>query len=104
VKPGSGPRAGPTRRASRGEIADTNVAFRREQEQVAAEAALDGIYVLRSSVPANERDTPEVVGAYKYAMTGLAPATFAGGVPPSEPAELRVNRYRPMPARRAPAA
>src|SRR5436190_7271037 len=33
------------------EITDTSFAFARKQEQIAAEAALDGIYVLRTSVP-----------------------------------------------------
>lgn len=47
------------------EIADTSFAFDRKQEQIAAEAALDGIYVLRTSVPEEELDAPEVVRAYK---------------------------------------
>jgi transposase len=47
------------------EITDTTFRFRREQEQIAAEAALDGIYVLRTSVPDTELEAPEVVRAYK---------------------------------------
>ncbi len=47
------------------EIADTTFAFQRKQEQIAAEAALDGIYVLRTSVPESELEAPEVVRAYK---------------------------------------
>jgi hypothetical protein len=47
------------------EISDTAFSFARKQEQIAAEAALDGIYVLRTSVPDSELDTPEVVRAYK---------------------------------------
>jgi transposase len=47
------------------EITDTSFAFEPRQEQIAAEAALDGIYVLRTSVAADELPTPEVVRAYK---------------------------------------
>jgi hypothetical protein len=46
-------------------ITDTDLAFARKKEQIAAEAALDGIYVLRTSVPENELDTADVVRAYK---------------------------------------
>jgi Transposase DDE domain len=37
----------------------------RKQEQIAAEAALDGIYVLCTSVPGAELEAPDVVRAYK---------------------------------------
>jgi hypothetical protein len=47
------------------EITDTSFAFARKQEQIAAEAALDGIYVLRTSVAESELDTADVVRAYK---------------------------------------
>jgi hypothetical protein len=47
------------------DIADKSFAFERQREQIAAEAALDGIYVLRTSVPENELDAPDVVRAYK---------------------------------------
>jgi hypothetical protein len=47
------------------EITDTGFAFRRKGEQIAAEAALDGIYVLRTSVAESELEAPEVVRAYK---------------------------------------
>src|SRR5438034_592618 len=47
------------------EIADTSFAFRRRQEQIETEAALDGIYVLRTSVSAAELEAPDVVRAYK---------------------------------------
>jgi hypothetical protein len=46
-------------------ITDTTLTVTRRQEQIAAEAALDGIYVLRTSVPADRLDTPGVVTAYK---------------------------------------
>jgi Transposase DDE domain len=47
------------------EIADERFAYRRREEQIAAEAALDGFYVLRTSVPADELAGPEVVRSYK---------------------------------------
>jgi transposase len=47
------------------EITDTSLSFARKQEQIAAEAALDGIYVLRTSVPERDLNAPEVVRAYK---------------------------------------
>ena len=47
------------------EISDTSFAFRRRQEQIETEAALDGIYVLRTSVSAAELEAPDVVRAYK---------------------------------------
>jgi hypothetical protein len=46
-------------------ISDTSFGFDRRHEQIAAEAALDGIYVLRTSVPAEALGTPDVVRAYK---------------------------------------
>jgi hypothetical protein len=46
-------------------ITDTTLTVTRRQEQIAAEAALDGIYVLRTSVPATRLDTAGVVTAYK---------------------------------------
>jgi hypothetical protein len=47
------------------EIKDTSLSFARKTEQIAAEAALDGIYVLRTTVPASDFAAPEVVRAYK---------------------------------------
>jgi hypothetical protein len=47
------------------EIADDRFAYRRKQEQIADEAALDGFYVLRTSVPADQLSGPEVVRSYK---------------------------------------
>ena len=46
-------------------ITDTSFAFARKREQIETEAALDGIYVLRTSVPAQTLLTAEVVRAYK---------------------------------------
>ena len=47
------------------EIADERFDYRRKDEQIAEEAALDGFYVLRTSVPAGELSGPEVVRSYK---------------------------------------
>jgi transposase len=47
------------------EIADTSFGFRRKQEQIDQEAALDGLYVLRTSVSAETLAAPEVVRSYK---------------------------------------
>ena len=46
-------------------ITDTSFAFERKTEQIEAEAALDGIYVLRTSVTAAALDATDVVRAYK---------------------------------------
>jgi transposase len=47
------------------EIADTSFAFERKSDQIAAEAALDGIYVIRTSVADDALDSPDVVRSYK---------------------------------------
>ena len=46
-------------------ITDTSLTIERKQAQIDAEAALDGIYVLRTSVPAEQLDAPGAVTAYK---------------------------------------
>src|SRR5215471_13486297 len=46
-------------------ITDDSLAVTRRQAQIDEEAALDGLYVLRTPVPAAELDTPGVVTAYK---------------------------------------
>ena len=46
-------------------ITDDTLAVQRRQDQIDAEAALDGFYVLRTPVPADELDAPAVVAAYK---------------------------------------
>jgi Transposase DDE domain len=47
------------------EITDTRLRVHRKQEQIEAEAALDGVYVLRTSVPGTELEAPDIVRAYK---------------------------------------
>jgi hypothetical protein len=46
-------------------ISDTSFAYTRRRAQIAAEAALDGIYVIRTSLTADQLTTPRVVEAYK---------------------------------------
>jgi hypothetical protein len=46
-------------------ITDTSLTIERRQDRIDAEAALDGFYVLRTPVPADELDAPAVVTAYK---------------------------------------
>ena len=46
-------------------ITDASLTVARRQDQIDAEAALDGFYVLRTPVPAAELDAPAVVAAYK---------------------------------------
>jgi hypothetical protein len=47
------------------DITDTSMTITRDTERIAAEQALDGIYVLRTNVSADQLDTPGVVTAYK---------------------------------------
>jgi Transposase DDE domain len=47
------------------EIADDRFAYHRKQAQIDEEAALDGFYVLRTSVPADQLSAPDVVRSYK---------------------------------------
>lgn len=47
------------------DIANGHLAYRRKAAQIEAEAALDGLYVLRTTVGADELGTAAVVRAYK---------------------------------------
>jgi transposase len=47
------------------QITDNSFTFTRKQDQIAAEAALDGIYVLRTSLPARALERDDVVLRYK---------------------------------------
>jgi hypothetical protein len=46
-------------------ITDTSLTVARRQDQIDAETALDGFYVLRTPVPASQLEAPAVVAAYK---------------------------------------
>ena len=47
------------------DITETTFTYRRNAEAIAAEAALDGLYIVRTSVPATELDAEHTVRAYK---------------------------------------
>jgi transposase len=46
-------------------ITDTTFTYTRKTEEIAAEAALDGFYILRTSLTPSDMDTGDVVRAYK---------------------------------------
>jgi transposase len=81
-----------SRRSSAAVVSCTSTqttASRRKQEQIAAEAALDGVYVLRTSVPGAELEAPDVVRAYKQLKeVERAFRTFKGRL------ELRAIHHR----------
>ncbi len=47
------------------DIGEHAFAFQRKHESIAAEAALDGIYIIRTSVPTAQMDAPDCVRNYK---------------------------------------
>jgi hypothetical protein len=47
------------------DITETTFAFTRNQDAITAEAALDGIYVIRTTVPAEQMTVAKVVATYK---------------------------------------
>lgn len=47
------------------EIGEDHFTFRRNEEQIAQEAALDGLYVVRTNVDADKLSSAEVVASYK---------------------------------------
>jgi Transposase DDE domain len=47
------------------DIGEDHLSYHRDQDSITAEAALDGIYVLRTSVQASDLNSPEVVSSYK---------------------------------------
>jgi hypothetical protein len=46
-------------------ITDTSFTYRRDQDAIDTEAALDGIYLLRTTLSADTHDTAAVINAYK---------------------------------------
>ncbi|WP_427008752.1 IS1634 family transposase [Pseudarthrobacter sp. H2] len=46
-------------------IGDTSFAYARNEEQIAAEAALDGIYIIRTTIQDTHMDAGQVVATYK---------------------------------------
>src|SRR5450631_3556782 len=47
------------------DITNDTLAFTRNQDQITAEAALDGIYIIRTTVPVEQMDAANVVATYK---------------------------------------
>ena len=47
------------------DIGEDHLRYARNQDSITAEAALDGIYVLRTTVAASDLDSPQVVSSYK---------------------------------------
>ena len=47
------------------EITEESFGYRRKPETIAREAALDGLYIVRTSLPESELDAPGTVSAYK---------------------------------------
>jgi len=71
------------------EITDDRLSFTRKHDQIETEAALDGIYVLRTSAPAEQLAGAEVVRSYKsLARVERAFRTFKG------PLEIRPIGHR----------
>jgi hypothetical protein len=71
-------------------ITDTTMSVTRRHEQITAEAALDGIYVLRTCVPAERLDSAGVVSAYK----NLAHVERDFGILKSDDLDLRPIHHR----------
>jgi Transposase DDE domain len=72
------------------EITDTSLSYRRKSAQIDAEAALDGFYVLRTSVPAQALPSDEVVRTYK----GLEQVERAFGTLKGPELEIRPIHHR----------
>jgi hypothetical protein len=71
-------------------ITDTSFGFERKRDQIAAEAALDGFYVLRTSVDPQALPSAEVVRAYK----GLEQVERAFGTFKGPELEIRPIHHR----------
>ena len=72
------------------EISDTGFSFARKTDQIEREAALDGFYVLRTSVPVKALASAEVVRAYK----GLEQVERAFGTFKGPELEIRPIHHR----------
>ena len=47
------------------QVTHDSLSYTRDQDSITAEAKLDGIYVLRTSVQASDLDSPDVISSYK---------------------------------------
>lgn len=50
-------------------ITDEDFQYRRDEQKISEEAAIDGVYIIRTSVPADSLDAEKSVGAYKSLAT-----------------------------------
>ncbi len=70
-------------------VGDDSIRYARNQDSIAAEAKLDGIYVLRTSVGPADLDSPQVVSSYKaLAQVECAFRAFNNGL------DIRPIRHR----------
>jgi hypothetical protein len=77
------------------DIGEESFSYRRDDEAIASEAALDGIYVLRTNVAADALSSAEVVGAYKrLASVERAFRIFNGDLDVRPIHHRRANRVR----------
>ena len=79
------------------DIGDDQFSYRRNQDSITAEAALDGIYVLRTSVGPGDLDTPErrlLLQGARPGRAGLPRVQYRPGHPP-HPAPHRGPGPRP---------
>ena len=72
------------------QITDTSLTYARRSQQIAAEAQLDGFYVLRTSVPVDTLPTDEIVRSYK----GLEEVERAFGTLKGPELEIRPIHHR----------
>jgi hypothetical protein len=66
-------------------ITDSSLDFQRKHSQIEAEAALDGIYILCTSVPPSELQTSDVVRSCKQVKRGRARLSPAQGTRAQDP-------------------
>jgi hypothetical protein len=73
-------------------ITENSFSYRRKTDSIAAEARLDGIYVVRTSVPAETLSAEQAVGAYKSLGPGGARVPQPEDRRPGDPAGVALGR------------
>ena len=56
------------------DITETTFAFTRDQDQITAEAAMDGLYVIRTTIGPEQMDAAKVVATYKSCLLYTSPS------------------------------
>jgi hypothetical protein len=82
-------------------VGEGRFSYRRRPESIAREAELDGCYVIRTSVPAEQLPAPDTVLAYKrlaQAEAGLPNPEVGGSTGSSHPPLDRRTSAGPLPA------